>query len=414
MNTVGVTNMSKMRPLRALISLEEAKMLISKTVDTHIIGRTEVVPIDDLLGRVAAEEIIAKIDVPSFSKAAMDGYAVIAEDTFGAGTYDPVTLEIIDVIHAGAVSTKTITRGKCAQIATGAMIPNGADAVIMVEDTETSENQVQIFKPTYPGGNVFPMGSDVKVGDLIIKKNDVLTSRKAGVIAAVGIDRGVVYAQPKIAVIPTGYEIANLGNDLKPGQVYDINSYTLANLIQENGGINVRYPVVGDSMEDLRKVIADAQQYDAIVLSGGSSVGEKDVLIDVIEESGEIYFHGVQIKPGKPTLFGEINNTLIFGMPGYPTSCMINGYIFLVPAIRKMARLPPKMPVVVKARMSKRVSSSLGRHQFFTVRIEGDIVYPAFKQSGTITSMTHADGYIEIPYNLDIVEKDEEVDVVLF
>jgi molybdenum cofactor synthesis domain-containing protein len=294
------------------------------------------------------------------------------------------------------------------------MIPQGADAVIMVEDTETNRNQVQIFKPTYPGGYVFPKGSDVKAQDLILKKNDHLSARKAGIIAAVGLERASVYVKPKIAVIPTGYEIADLGMDLKPGQVYDINSYTLSNVVLENGGIPIRYSVVGDSIEDLRAVIAEAKQYDAIVLSGGSSVGEKDVLIDVIKESGEIIFHGVQIKPGKPSLFGIVNQTLIFGMPGYPTSCMINGYIFLGPALRQISHLPPKFSKVIKARMAKRVASSLGRHQFYTVRVENGIAYPAFKQSGTITSMTHADGYIEIPYNLDIVEKDEEVDVILF
>ncbi|MFX0195250.1 MAG: gephyrin-like molybdotransferase Glp [Candidatus Hodarchaeota archaeon] len=373
-----------------------------------------VVPIDDLLSRVAAKNLASSLNVPSFDKAAMDGYAVIAEDTFGAGTHSPVTLESIDVIHAGEVGSKEIQKGKCAQIATGAPIPKGADAVIMVEDTETINDQVQIFKPIYPGGNVFPKGSDVKTGDLILKNGDLLTARKAGIIAAVGIDHATVYEKPKIAVIPTGYEIAELGTELKTGQVYDINSYTVANLIRENGGIPIKYPVIGDSMDDLRKALADAKQYDAIVLSGGSSVGEKDVLIDVIEEAGNIYFHGVQIKPGKPTLFGQINGNLIFGMPGYPTSCMINAYVFVVPAIRKMARLPQQTHTVVKARMAKRIVSSLGRHQFYTVKVEEGIAYPAFKESGTITSMSHADGYIEIPYNVDLVEKGQEVEVILF
>ncbi|MFQ5821759.1 MAG: gephyrin-like molybdotransferase Glp [Candidatus Heimdallarchaeota archaeon] len=404
--------MSKMRPLRALISLQEAKETIEKAVES--IQRTEVVPIDDLLGRVAVENLFSSIDVPSFDKAAMDGYAVIAENTFGAGTHNPVTLECIDVIHAGEVGGKEIKKGQCAQIATGAMIPKGADAVIMVEDTETTGDQVQIFKPIYPGGYIFPKGSDVKAGDLILKNGDLLTASKAGIIAAVGIDRATVYEQPKFAVIPTGYEIAELGAELKPGQVYDINSYTLANLIRENGGIPIRYPVIGDSMDELRKTVADAQQYDAIVLSGGSSVGEKDVLIDVIEEAGKIYFHGVQIKPGKPTLFGQINGKLVFGMPGYPTACMINAYVFLVPTIRIMARLPQQTHTVVKARMAKRVVSSLGRHQFYSVRVEEGIAYPAFKESGAITSMSHADGYIEIPYNVDLVEKDQEVEVILF
>ncbi len=401
-----------MRPLRALISLQEAKEMINKAVEP--IKRTEVVPIDDLLGRVAAKNLASSLNVPSFDKAAMDGYAVIAEDTFGAGTHSPVTLESIDVIHAGEVGSKEIQKGKCAQIATGAPIPKGADAVIMVEDTETINDQVQIFKPIYPGGNVFPKGSDVKTGDLILKNGDLLTARKAGIIAAVGIDHATVYEKPKIAVIPTGYEIAELGTELKTGQVYDINSYTVANLIRENGGIPIKYPVIGDSMDDLRKAVADAKQYDAIVLSGGSSVGEKDVLIDVIEEAGNIYFHGVQIKPGKPTLFGQINGNLIFGMPGYPTSCMINAYVFVVPAIRKMARLPQQTHTVVKARMAKRIVSSLGRHQFYTVKVEEGIAYPAFKESGTITSMSHADGYIEIPYNVDLVEKGQEVEVILF
>ncbi len=378
-----------------------------------IAGKEEV-GIKESSNRVLAQDIEAKIDVPSFDRAAMDGYAVIAEDTFGADQFNPRVLTVAGRIHAGDVSDLALTGGECAEIATGAMIPAGADAVVMIEDTEKQDDNARVFKPVYPGANLSKKGSDISKGTVILREGDVLNPSRIGVLASLGMDRVKVYRKPRVAIIPTGNEVAEIGGALGEGQVYNSNSYALESIALENGADVARMDIVEDTQEALRSVISKARENDLIVLSGGSSVGERDVLVDVVSGMGKLLFHGVQVKPGKPLLLGEVEGKLILGTPGYPTACIIDGYVFMAPIIRKMARLPEANRERVKARISRRVVSTLGRQQFLTVRIEGGQAIPVFKESGAITSMAAADGYIEIPANVDMVEKDDEIEVVLF
>jgi molybdenum cofactor synthesis domain-containing protein len=195
--------------------------------------------------------------------------------------------------------------------------------------------------------------------------------------------------------------------------VYNINSYTLAAVVASNGGEVRKLDIVDDSLEELERVVRDNADCNMLVFSGGSSVGEKDIMLDVLERNGRVVFHGVAIKPGKPTLFGVVGKQLVFGMPGYPTACLSNAYVLLAPVLRKTARLPSKSPQTVTARMAKRVVSTTGRTQFLTVKLVGDVAHPAFKESGAITSMAFADGYVVIPADVDMLEKDEAVDVFL-
>lgn len=401
-----------MKPLASLIPLDEAKKLVEEYVQP--IERKERIPLSDLLFRVLAEDIVSRIDVPPYDRSAMDGYAVRAADTFSAGKFEPVELRCIGVVHAGEVPSKKIGAGECMQIATGAMIPEGADAVVMVENTERFNDVVQIFRAVPPGSNISKKGEDIKAGTVVLRKGELLTPSKVGVIAALGISEATVYAKPKVLIVPTGNEVAEVGKPLNPGQVYDINSYTLSSILLENGCVPVAHSIVEDVAEELKSVLQRANDYDMVVLSGGSSAGERDVLEQVISELGRVIFHGVQIKPGKPTIFGLIGNTPVFGMPGYPTACLTNGYVFLLPAARKMARLPKRQEVIGTFPMAKKYAATLGRHQFLTVRVIDGQVYPAFKESGAITSIAHADGWIEIPPNVDIVEKGTNVEVHFF
>lgn len=401
-----------MRPFKSLISLDDAKKIIDKNVKP--VRRKEKIKIENCLGRVLAVDVKAGFDVPGFDRAAMDGYAVIANDTFGAGQFTPKILKLIGIIHAGETTDKTVHNNGCVQIATGAKLPKGSNAVVMVEDTEKEKNKVKIFKPVYPKANVSGKDEDIKKGKIVLRKGDMLNPSKIGALSALGMSEVYVYAQPKIAVIPTGREIASLDEALKEGQVYDINSYTLMSVINSNGGNTVKYDIVEDTFGEIRDVVESAINNDMIVISGGSSVGERDVLFDVINDLGNVLFHGVQIKPGKPTLFGMIKNKPVFGMPGYPTSCLVNAYVFLLPAVRKMSGLQVKKEKIVKVKLSRRVVSTLGRRQFLTVKIENNKAVPVFKESGAITSMANADGYIEIPENVDLIEKDENVEVKLF
>jgi molybdopterin molybdotransferase len=405
-----------MKPLKALLSLEEGMRILLENVSP--LARTERVPLLEAAGRVLAEPIVAAMDVPPFPRASMDGYAVMAQDTFGAGNFKPVRLRLLEVVHAADIALGAVTAGTCIQVATGAPIPRGADAVVMVEDTELEADEpgtVKIYKPVYPHQNASPQGEDIQTGAEVLSPGTRLDPSKVGVLAALGLTQVAVVAKPTVAVIPSGNEIVTPGEPLTPGKIYDINSYTLAALIQEAGGLPRLFPTMQDTLEDVRRTLHEALSCDVLVLSGGSSVGERDVMVEAVESMGEVKFHGIAVKPGKPTLCGVIEGKLVLGMPGYPTSCLTNGYGLLMPVLRKLGRLPEAVRSAgLELPMSRRYTSTTGRHQYLPVRIENGEVVPVFKQSGAITSMANAEGYIEIPANVDLVEKGERVLVKFF
>lgn len=403
--------MKEMEPFKLLVSHEKAKETILRTCIP--IERIENIPIDRASERVLASDVKANRSVPPFERSAMDGYAVIAEDTFGADESE-IKLELDGVIHAGEVSGQEVSRGHCIQIATGSPMPSGANSVVMVEYTERHEDRILVTRPVYPGANVSKKGEDIVEGDLVLTAGAWLTPAKIGTLAALGWTHVDVFGRPRIAVIPTGEEIVAPGENLNPGQIYDVNSFTLEAILQAHGAQVDRFGIVGDDYSALKDTIEKALHYDMVVLSGGSSVGEKDLLAGILGDVGEVLFHGVQIKPGKPTLYGVAQSTPVFGMPGYPTSCLSNAYIFLVPAVRQMGRLPPAHQKTVLAKISKRLVSASGRMQFLTVRIRNGIAHPVYKHSGAITSMATADGYIILPINLDVIEEGDSVEVTLF
>ncbi len=400
-----------MRPIKRLIPLEEALRIVLGTSEPT--NKKETVPLVDASGRIAAESVVSRIHVPPFTRSAMDGYAVRAADTIGSSRLKPRKLSKTEAIYAGLVPKRALGKNQCAEIATGAMLPKGADAVVMVEDTELEEGEVLIYQPVHKGQNVSRKGEDIAPDTTLLKAGEQLNPSKIGALAAIGKDRVTVYAKPLVAVVPTGNEIAPLGSRLSPGQVYNINSYTLGAVAKANGS-NIRHTdIVADTLEDLESAVTDNTDCDVLVFSGGSSVGERDIILDVLERRGKVLFHGVAMKPGKPTIFGLVGRLLVFGMPGYPTACLSNAYIMLAPVLRRIARLPDTAPPSVDAKMASRVVSTTGRTQFLTVRIENGLAYPAFKESGAITSMAFADGYVVIPADVDLLEKGEAVKVFL-
>jgi molybdopterin molybdotransferase len=401
-----------MRPFGALLSFAEAKAIVDGSIQP--VTRTEAIKIDEAVGRVLGSNLVAQMSVPPFDRAAMDGYAVRAEDTVGAGQFNPRVLEITGQINAGDVLRTAISAGKCVQISTGAMMPKGADAVVMVEDTETADGHVKIFKTGYPRANVGRLGEDIKEGALMLAEGTVLDAGKIGVLASQGLTRVTVFQKPTVAVIPSGEEVVAVGRKLKRGQLYDINTHTVTAVVNDNGGEPVPFEVVGDRADVIRGTIAEALKSDLVVVSGGSSVGERDLLVGVLHGWGQVLFHGIQVRPGKPTLFAMVEGKPLMGMPGYPTSCLLNTYLLVLPAIRKMAHLPPRPGRTVTVPLARRVQGSVGRRQFLTVKIQNGEAVSAFKESGAITSIANADGYIEIPENVDNVEKGELVTVTLF
>jgi molybdenum cofactor synthesis domain-containing protein len=344
----------------------------------------------------------------------MDGYAVIAEDTFGAGPNTPKTLRCVDRVYTGQVPTRGIGPGECVEVATGSPMPEGATAVVIVEETERDNDEVRMLTPVYPRQHVGRRGADMAAGQVAVAAETLLNPARVGAAAATGITHVDVYARPTVAILSTGNEIAEPGGPLGPGQIYDINRFTLDAIVRRHGGIGVPLPSAGDTMEELTDAIDAAIAHDIVVFSGGSSVGERDLILDVLRARGTVFFHGIAVKPGKPTAFGTIDGKPFFGMPGNPTSCLSNGYMLLAPFLRRVARLPEWEPTIVDAPLTRRIVSTTGRHQFYTVRLVDGRAEPAFKGSGDITSMAHADGYIEIPAQTDVVEAGTMVRVKLF
>jgi molybdenum cofactor synthesis domain-containing protein len=409
---MGMTR-TGMRPIRDTIPLAEARAIIDAAL--RPIERRERVRLVEANGRVVSADVRSPRDVPPFPRAAMDGFAVRAEDTFGSSRLEPRALRLLDTVYTGQVSGVRVLEGTCVEIATGAPMPGGADAVVMVEETErAAPDEVRVLTPVYPGQHVGRQGADIRRDQVVLGIGDVLNPSRIGALAATGAVDVEVFERPRVAILSTGNEIVEPGQELAPGQIYDVNRFTLSAIVAEHGGSPFSIQAAEDSTEALDRALDACLEADVVVFSGGSSVGERDLVLDAIERRGDILFHGLAVKPGKPTAFGLVGGTPVFGMPGYPTSCLSNGYMLLAPALRRMARLPPHRTPSVRLPIAQRIVSTTGRHQFYTVRVVEGQAVPAFKASGDITSMSMADGFIEIPASTDIVEKGELVEVKLF
>ena len=401
-----------MRPIAHTLLYDDAMRMVMD--EARPLSRTERVALSEADGRVVAADVTATMDVPPFDRAAMDGYAVVAADTFGAGTHSPKTVTCVDRVFTGQVPARGIGAGECIEIATGAPMPAGADAVVMVEETERTGDEVRVLTPVYPKQHVGRRGADLSSGQTVVQAGAVLNPSRVGALAATGISDVEVIARPWVSILSTGNEIAEPGQPLAPGQIYDINRFSLEAIVRRHGGVSVVLPIAADSVDELSAALDAALVHDVVVFSGGSSVGDRDLILDVLHRRGTVHFHGIAVKPGKPTVFGSIDGKPVFGMPGYPTSCLSNAYMLLVPFLRKMAGLPAWAPHSIDAPLTRRIVSTTGRHQFYTVRLVDGSAEPAFKASGDITSMAHADGYIEIPAQTDVVEAGTIVTVKLF
>jgi molybdenum cofactor synthesis domain-containing protein len=402
-----------MRPFTATISIDEARAALAAAAAP--LDRVERVPLDALSGRVLAQDVIASADVPPFARAMMDGYAVRAADTTGASPASPRGLAVVGRVFTGEVLARTIGPGGCVEIATGAPVPPGADAVVMVEDTAPGpDGRVSVRAAVSEGQHIGRAGADIASGQVVLRRGEVLLPARVGVLAALGMTEASVFARPRVALVSTGNEVVPPGRVLAPGQIYDVNRTTLAAVVAAHGGVPVAFDVAFDTIAALHEVLDHALACDVVLFSGGSSVGDRDLVLDVVRARGEVVFHGIATRPGKPTAFGRIGGVPVFGMPGNPTSCLTNAYVLLVPFLRTLAHLPPHQPRTVRVPLARRVASAAGRHQFYTVRLVGEYAEPAFKASGDITSMAHADGYVEISSEVAAIEAGTPVTVTLF
>ena len=402
-----------MRPIERTIELAAARAAIDRAIAP--IERLEIVPLLEASGRVLARDIVAAHDVPPFARAAMDGYALRAADTAGATHDEPRRLRCIEQIFTGRMPERTIDAGTCAEVATGAPMPDGADAVVMVEQTHRdAAGMVSIFAPATPRQSVGARGADIATGQTALNAGELLNPARVGAIAALGIGEVEVYARPRVALLSTGDEIVEPGEPLRAGQIHDINKFTMATTFAEHGGVPVVHRTANDSIDELSRALDACLEADLVVFSGGTSAGERDLILDVLAARGEVLFHGISLKPGKPTAFALVGGTPVFGLPGYPTSCLTNAYLLVVPALRKLARLPVLAARRVTVPLAREIVAVRARHQIYTVRVEDGRAVPAFKASGDITSMSQADGYIEIPAGTGSVAAGTPVEVTLF
>ncbi|MFQ6063841.1 MAG: gephyrin-like molybdotransferase Glp [Candidatus Bathyarchaeia archaeon] len=407
---------------RKLVSLGEAREVLKHSLSLKPTGM-EQVSLPEAHGRVLAEDIAASIDVPPFNRSTVDGYAVRAVDTFGADENSPVVLELCGHVAVGETPSVTVENHMTAGIVTGAPLPEGADAVVMLEYAILDDNAVLIRRPVSIGENVMKAGSDIRKGEIVLRRGQRISSREIGVLAALGTTQVVVYKRPKVAVISTGAEIVEQREPLPPAKIYDINAFTLSAAIRECGGQPINLGIIQDDIDHLKKALEKALSLaDMVVTSGGVSVGPKDVIPQVLDMLGKpgVIVSGIAVKPGKPTTIAMINEKPAFALPGHPTSALTMFYQLVRPQIYRMTGTHEKATPMVEAFAEKRMFSARGRRTFTMVKLARDksgrlLASPvALGLSGAITTLARADGFVEISEEQQFVDAGDKVSVWLF
>jgi putative molybdopterin biosynthesis protein len=407
---------------RKLLTLEEARQVIQQHFEAKPLG-VEEIPLIEACNRVLAENITAPLDIPPFNRSTVDGYAVKAEDTFGAEENHPVKLKLCGTVNVGEMPKITVEHGKAAEIMTGAPIPEGADAVVMAEHTERKNGEIHVYSAVAKDENIMKAGADMKKGEVVLKMGALLGAREIGALAAVGLAKVKVYKVPRVAVLSTGAEVTEPGKPLTPGKIYDINAYSLSAAVLESGGKPVYMGVFPDDAAEIEKALKKAlASADMVITSGGVSVGPKDVIPKTLGLLGKpgLIVCGIATKPGKPTTVALVDGKLVFSLPGHPTSALFIFHILARPILEGLAGLKPGKAYTVKALASTRLFPARGRRTFIMVNLKEDELKRLLAEpvpvglSGAITTLLKADGFIEIPENQQFIDAGEEVTVHLF
>ena len=378
------------------------------------VREAESVPLVAAAGRVVHDDVRASADVPATARAAMDGYAVMAADLANledAGS--PVKLEAVGRLLAGNLEETALQNGQCWEVATDAQLPRGADAVVPVEQTTSEGGRVVILQAVARGTHVSPRGEDLRQGDVVVAAGDVLMPAAAGALASIGMSAVDVRRRPEVLLVPTGDELVALDQALEPGQVYDSNSVALQALLEANGARVRRTRIVRDDPAELLDGLGDGE-VDLVVTLGGTSVGRHDLVLDVVEQMGEVLIHGIAIKPGKPVLVARVGEIPVVGLPGFPTSCLFAGYLFAEPMVRTLAGLPLGHRRRAEGLLTETVDSPAGKRQFLSVQLRAGKASPVYRASSTITSMSRANGWIEIAEEATEVLAGSRVEVTFF
>ncbi len=382
---------------------------------------SESVPLDSSTGRILAEDVVSPDDLPGFNRATMDGFAVRAASTYGASEGSPAYLEVVGAVVMGQAPVFTIGAGQAARIATGGMLPQGADSVVMLEHTDNLDaNTIEVHRSVAPGQNMVARDEDMAQGQLLLSSGSVIRPQEVGLLAAIGRRAVTAYRLPNVGIISTGDEVVPCEENPAPGQIRDINSHALAALVREAGARPVAYGIVRDRYEDLHAVFEKAlKENDMVLVSGGSSVGTRDLTLDALEalERSRILFHGVSIRPGKPTILAHCGTKAFWGLPGHVASAMVVFMVLVRPVLDHVAGRSARAPARIGARLSRNLASVQGRMDFVRVRLaekEGDLwAEPILGQSGLIRTMVEADGLVAIDINSEGLEQGTRVDVML-
>ncbi|MFB3059892.1 MAG: gephyrin-like molybdotransferase Glp [Candidatus Binatia bacterium] len=411
-----------MKTFFKVVTPEEARRLL---LDTQPV-ETEKIRTTQARGRVVAEDLYSRVDLPHFHRAAMDGYAVKAQDTFGASTSLPAYLKLVGTVEMGKEVTRTLGKGEAMRISTGGMLPPESDGVVMVEYTEEVANQmVEVQRGVSPRQNTIQIGDDIKKGELVFRRGRRLRAHDLGALTGIGISTLTVHRKPRVALISTGDEIIEAEEEPLPGQVRNINQHSLAGLIAECGADLQDLGVFRDHKDTLSQALEKAlESADLVLLSGGSSMGVRDIALEAIFSlrDARVIFHGISVSPGKPTIFAKAAGKPLLGLPGYPVSALVIFDLFAAPLIRKLggedATTSSQFQKITRAVLKTNIASQTGREDYVRVsltRINGTLYAEALpSKSGAIFTLVKADGMVKIDLNQEGIEQGEEVEVILF
>ena len=416
--------MAEQEQFLQVLDRDEAERRFRSAID-QTPRESEIVQIDFALGRVLADDIVSPVDVPSFDRSNVDGFAVVAEDTFGASEEVPRSVQLCEEeIHTGIVPTTVIHPGKAVLIATGGMVPRGADAVVMIEHAETRGRELRVARAVTAGSGVSFAGTDITAGETVLRQGQLLTSRDTGVLAAIGVANVTVWRKPIVAILSTGDEIIAPGDPMQPAKVYDSNAQILADAVRELGGEPMRLGITQDDVAALRERLRHALKYaDIVLLSGGTSKGAGDASYRVVAELDDpgIVAHGVALKPGKPICLAATQRRAVVVLPGFPTSAIFTFHEFVAPVIRSLAGRGSEERTTVPARLAVKVNSEIGRTEYLLVGLvetagEGGTLltaYPMGQGSGSVTTFSRADGFATIGRHEEIVQAGTTVSIQL-
>jgi molybdopterin molybdotransferase len=381
----------------------------------------ETVPILDALGRPLAAAVVAGCSLPHFTRSTMDGYAVAAVDTFGASESQPAYLTVRGSVAMGVAPEARVGPGAALRIATGGMLPHGADAVVMWEQTRESGEVLEVNRPVAPGENVVSVGEDVREGETVLTAGHVLRPADVGLLAGLGVTAIAVARRPRVAIISTGDELVGAEQEPGPGQVRNVNQYSLGAWVRHLGAEPLLLGRVRDDAGEILALVRRAVvAADLVLISGGSSAGARDVTCAVVESLGEpgLLFHGVAVRPGKPTVVGAHRGVPVFGLPGHPISAMVIFLVLVRPLLERLLGIPPgEAGVKVLARLSDNLPSQAGREDYYQVALRpgaaGMEAVPVFRKSGLVTAMVRGRGMVRVPPDREGLEVGELVEVDL-